>query len=129
MDWSFFLVLKWIFGLAGLFCKQWILICFVVIEFFLYCLMVMFRNQVIILYVYSDRYNMIIGVYSFEGDNIFKLFENIGKGQYQILDGVEDNLKDLFIGKIYLFFYFNLICQVCYILLNFNFYCLVIKIY
>lgn len=129
MDWSFFLVLKWIFGLVGLFCKQWILICFVVIEFFLYCLMVMFRNQVIILYVYSDRYNMIIGVYSFEGDNIFKLFENIGKGQYQILDGVEDNLKDLFIGKIYLFFYFNLICQVCYVLLNFNFYCLVIKIY
>lgn len=42
--------------------------------------MVMFRNKVIILYVYSDRYNMIIGVYSFEGDNIFKLFENIGKG-------------------------------------------------
>lgn len=91
--------------------------------------MVMFRNQVILLYVYLDRYNMIIGVYSFEGDNIFKLFENIGKGQYQILDGVEDNLKDLFIGKIYLFFYFNLICQVCYVLLNFNFYCLVIKIY
>lgn len=71
--------------------------------------MVMFRIQVIILFVYLDRYNMIIGVYLFEGDNIFKLFENIGKGQYQILDGVEDNLKDLFIGKNYLFFYFNLI--------------------
>lgn len=42
---------------------------------------------------------MTTGVYPFEGDNIFKLFENIGKGQYQIPDGVEDNLKDLLTGK------------------------------
>lgn len=42
---------------------------------------------------------MTTGVYPFEGDNIFKLFENIGKGQYQIPDGLEDNLKDLLTGK------------------------------
>lgn len=45
-------------------------------------------------------YNMTTGVYPFEGDNIFKLFENIGKGQYQIPDGVEDNLKDLLTGML-----------------------------
>jgi serine/threonine-protein kinase 11 len=46
-----------------------------------------------------DRYNMTTGVYPFEGDNIFKLFENIGKGQYQIPEGVEDNLRDLLTGQ------------------------------
>lgn len=45
-------------------------------------------------------YNMTTGVYPFEGDNIFKLFENIGKGQYQIPDGLEDNLKDLLTGML-----------------------------
>ena len=48
---------------------------------------------------FLGRYNMTTGVYPFEGDNIFKLFENIGKGQYQIPDGLEDNLKDLLTGK------------------------------
>lgn len=72
--------------------------------------MAMSRNKVTTLYVYPDRYNMTTGVYPFEGDNIFKLFENIGKGQYQIPDGVEDNLKDLLTGKTYLFLYLNLIC-------------------
>lgn len=52
---------------------------------------------------------MTTGVYPFEGDNIFKLFENIGKGQYQIPDGVEDNLKDLLTGKTYLFLDLDLI--------------------
>lgn len=42
---------------------------------------------------------MTTGIYPFEGDNIFKLFENIGKGQYQIPDGVEDNLRDLLTGQ------------------------------
>lgn len=60
-------------------------------------------------WIFFDRYNMTTGVYPFEGDNIFKLFENIGKGQYQIPDGVEDNLKDLLTGKTYLFVYLDLI--------------------
>lgn len=30
-------------------------------------------------------YNIIMGLYFFEGDNIYKLFENIGKGSYVIL--------------------------------------------
>ncbi|XP_062578579.1 serine/threonine-protein kinase STK11-like [Saccostrea cucullata] len=45
-------------------------------------------------------YNMTTGEYPFEGDNIFKLFENIGKGQYKIPEGVEDNLRDLLTGML-----------------------------
>lgn len=40
-------------------------------------------------------YNITTGMYPFEGDNIYKLFENIGKGHYVIPDGVDGLLEDL----------------------------------
>ncbi|BFY99202.1 hypothetical protein BsWGS_02243 [Bradybaena similaris] len=45
-------------------------------------------------------YNITTGKYPFEGDNIFKLFENIGKGMYTIPDGVSDLLGDLLKGML-----------------------------
>lgn len=48
---------------------------------------------------FFPRYNITTGKYPFEGDNIFKLFENIGKGIYTIPDGVCDLLADLIRGK------------------------------
>jgi len=43
------------------------------------------------------------GKYPFEGDNIYKLFENIGKGEYTIPDEVDALLSSLIKGiKIYL---------------------------
>ena len=44
------------------------------------------------------RYNITTGKYPFEGDNIYKLFENIGKGEFTIPDGVTDLLADLLKG-------------------------------
>ncbi|XP_046551587.1 serine/threonine-protein kinase STK11-like, partial [Haliotis rubra] len=44
-------------------------------------------------------YNITTGLYPFEGDNIYKLFENIGKGQYTVPDTVDDSLKDLLNGR------------------------------
>jgi hypothetical protein len=41
---------------------------------------------------------MTTGLYPFEGDNIYKLFENIGKGQYRIPDGVDSLMADLITG-------------------------------
>lgn len=32
----------------------------------------------------GHSYNITTGLYPFEGDNIYKLFENIGKGDYTI---------------------------------------------
>ena len=48
---------------------------------------------------FINRYNMATGLYPFEGDNIYKLFENIGKGIYTIPDSVDDNLRSLLQGK------------------------------
>lgn len=45
------------------------------------------------------RYNITTGQYPFEGDNIYKLFENIGKGEYTIPEDVEPLLADLIKGK------------------------------
>jgi len=51
-----------------------------------------------------NRYNMTTGLYPFEGDNVYKLFENIGKGHYTIPDSVEDPLADLLHGNLVLTF-------------------------
>lgn len=46
------------------------------------------------------RYNLNTGLYPFEGDNIFKLFENIGKGEFTIPDEIEDPLRNLLLGML-----------------------------
>lgn len=45
------------------------------------------------------RYNIRTGLYPFEGDNIYKLFENIGKGEYAIPEECGPLLTDLLKGK------------------------------
>lgn len=40
-------------------------------------------------------YNMTTGLYPFEGENIYKLFENIGKGEYVIPDSIDKMLASL----------------------------------
>ncbi|XP_059175718.1 serine/threonine-protein kinase stk11-like isoform X2 [Physella acuta] len=45
-------------------------------------------------------YNITTGKYPFEGDNIYKLFENIGKGVYSIPEEVSDLLADLLKGML-----------------------------
>ena len=44
------------------------------------------------------RYNITTGKYPFEGDNIFRLFENIGKGEYTIPEVCDALLSDLIKG-------------------------------
>ena len=48
--------------------------------------------------LYSFRYNITTGKYPFEGENIYKLFENIGRGEFTVPDGVADSLADLLRG-------------------------------
>ena len=43
-------------------------------------------------------YNMTTGEYPFEGDNIYKLYENIGKGVFTIPEGVDTLLSSLLKG-------------------------------
>ena len=38
-------------------------------------------------------YNFITGEYPFEGDTIFKLFENIGKGEFTVPQAVSSKLS------------------------------------
>ncbi|CAG5123572.1 unnamed protein product [Candidula unifasciata] len=45
-------------------------------------------------------YNITTGKYPFEGENIYILFENIGKGVYSIPEGVSDLLEDLLRGML-----------------------------
>jgi serine/threonine-protein kinase 11 len=45
-------------------------------------------------------YNITTGKYPFEGDNIFRLFENIGKGEFTIPDCVDSHLADLIEGLL-----------------------------
>lgn len=45
-------------------------------------------------------YNITTGLYPFEGDNIYKLFENIGKGDYTIPDDCGAPLSDLLRGML-----------------------------
>ncbi|XP_060576695.1 serine/threonine-protein kinase STK11-like [Ruditapes philippinarum] len=43
----------------------------------------------------SHLYNMTTGLYPYEGENIYKLFENIGKGDYVIPDSLDKMLSSL----------------------------------
>lgn len=45
-------------------------------------------------------YNITTGKYPYDGDNIYKLFENISKGDYSIPDGVSEMLSDLLKGML-----------------------------
>ncbi|XP_075399839.1 serine/threonine-protein kinase STK11 [Tenrec ecaudatus] len=45
-------------------------------------------------------YNITTGLYPFEGDNIYKLFENIGKGDYTIPSDCGPPLSDLLRGML-----------------------------
>lgn len=42
---------------------------------------------------------MTTGLYPFEGENIYKLFENIGRGVYTIPDSIDKMLNSLLTGK------------------------------
>ena len=41
------------------------------------------------------RYNFTTGKYPFEGDNIFRLFENIASGEYTIPNELDSSLAEL----------------------------------
>ena len=43
---------------------------------------------------------MTTSLYPFEGDNIYKLFENIGKGEFTIPDSVDSLMAGLLNGNI-----------------------------
>lgn len=45
-------------------------------------------------------YNITTGSYPFEGDNIYRLFENIGKGDFTIPLEIEEPLKSLLTGML-----------------------------
>lgn len=49
------------------------------------------------------RYNITTGLYPFEGDNIYRLLENIGKSQWLAPDWLyelDQNLADLVLGML-----------------------------
>lgn len=69
-------------------------------------IVLVFRDVIIINYDYNIifvlfRFNIIIGKYLFEGENIYKLFENIGKGEFIVFEGVDDLLIEFLRGKIW----------------------------
>ncbi|XP_076266657.1 serine/threonine-protein kinase STK11-like isoform X1 [Rhynchophorus ferrugineus] len=45
-------------------------------------------------------YNIMTGKYPFEGDNIYRLFENIGNGDFKIPDEIQDPLRNLLAGML-----------------------------
>ena len=47
------------------------------------------------------RFNLTTGKYPFEGDNIFKLFEKIGEGVFEVPDDVDELLGDLLKGVLH----------------------------
>ena len=49
----------------------------------------------------GHSYNITTGLYPFEGDNIYKLFENIGKGDYTIPGDCGPPLSDLLRGEAF----------------------------
>ena len=49
--------------------------------------------------VFLNRYNITTSLYPFEGDNIYKLFENIGKGDYTVPEECGPLLSDLLRGE------------------------------
>lgn len=46
------------------------------------------------------RYNLTTGLYPFEGDNIYRLFESIGKGDFTIPDEIDEPLRGLITGML-----------------------------
>ena len=54
-------------------------------------------TESVLLFVF--RYNITTGLYPFEGENIYKLFENIGKGKYTIPESVDSILASLIEGE------------------------------
>lgn len=46
------------------------------------------------------RYNITTGLYPFEGDNVYRLFENIGKGDFTIPFDIEEPLRQLLLGML-----------------------------
>lgn len=49
---------------------------------------------------FFNRYNITTGKYPFEGDNIYKLFENIGRGEFTIPEELEGNICTLIKGML-----------------------------
>lgn len=45
-------------------------------------------------------FNISTGKYPFEGDNIYRLFENIGHGHFEMPEDVDDNLRGLLTGML-----------------------------
>lgn len=60
----------------------------------------MFWNVLISLYVFFLRYNITTGLYPFEGENVYKLFENIGRGEFSIPSEIENPLRALLEGML-----------------------------
>ena len=52
-----------------------------------------------IYWIFPFRYNITTSLYPFEGDNIYKLFENIGKGHYSVPEECGPLLSGLLRGK------------------------------
>lgn len=50
-------------------------------------------------WIFPFRYNITTSLYPFEGDNIYKLFENIGKGHYSVPEECGPLLSSLLRGK------------------------------
>ncbi len=50
------------------------------------------------MYLFCFRFNILTGKYPFEGENIYRLFENIGKGDLVIPDEVDETLASLLSG-------------------------------
>lgn len=46
------------------------------------------------------RYNITTGLYPFEGDNIYRLFECIGRAEYTFPEGLGDALEALLEGML-----------------------------
>ena len=51
-------------------------------------------------YFCGYRYNITTGKYPFEGDTIYQLFENIGKGEFVIPEDLDPLLQQLLKGNI-----------------------------
>ena len=48
----------------------------------------------------SHRFNITTGSYPFEGDNIYRLLENIGKGVWSVPEGLDPLLSDLLLNML-----------------------------
>lgn len=56
----------------------------------------------VIIYIdpFFYRFNIATGKYPFEGDNIFKLFEKIGEGVFEVPEEVDELLASLLKGML-----------------------------